>query len=84
MPQVQGAEDRATQATHRYAEERGRKATPQMGYFRTGTSRTSPTDGLSRLQECLGRPLESRLERSGSPVRLFESLVRPFESFVLL
>jgi len=36
MPQVQGADDRATQATHRYAEKRGRKATPQTGYFRTG------------------------------------------------
>jgi len=38
MPQVQGADDRATQATHQYAEERGRKATPQMGVSRTGTN----------------------------------------------
>ena len=37
MPQVQGADDRATQAYISMAEERGRKATPQMGYFRTDT-----------------------------------------------
>ena len=46
MPQVKGADDRATQATHRHAEERGRKATPQMGHFRTGTRLTGSVGPL--------------------------------------
>jgi len=35
MPQVQAADDRATQA-YTYAEERGRKAAPQMGFLNSG------------------------------------------------